>query len=370
VRILIEIGHPAQIHLFKNLAWRLEKDGHTVKIAISIKEIALDLIKGYGFDYSILYNNVNCGILGKLVLLVNGEMEMYRLVKRFDPDILISTTSEIAGPISRIFGKAHIGITDTEHADLTNFIAYPNTDIILTPESFKKDLGKKHIRFAGCKELAYLHPNYFKPDPSVLADLGLTEGDNIFLLRFAAFNATHDTRSEKFDARYMPLLIEKLIKKGEVIISSEVELDPGLKKYQRRIDPMKYHHLLYYSKLYIGEGSTSANEAAILGVPALHFERLMYRAGPRSVTSIIGIMDELQNKYGLVYSFYDETELLRKADEILADIGASKRDWARKREIFLKDKIDVTAFLVWFIENYPGSLAEIKQSPQLQYNFK
>jgi predicted glycosyltransferase len=294
---------------------------------------------------------------------------MFKLASEFRPDLFISTVSEISGPVSRIFKKPHIGVTDTEHAGMTNAIAYPTTDVILTPACFKNDLGNKQVRFDGCKELAYLHPDYFKPDPSVLPDLGLSERDNIFSVRFAAFHATHDARSEKFGSEYIPILIDRLRKEGEICISSEVSLDSSLKKYQHKLSPDKFQSLLYYSTLYIGEGSSSANEAAILGVPSLHFERL--RDGDRAygVTEINGIMSELQDQYGLVYTFHEEAKLLEKVDEILSDPRKSKKEWMGKSEKFIRDKIDVTSFLVWFTENYPDSYQEIKDNPALRHRF-
>jgi hypothetical protein len=36
----------------------------------------------------------------------------------------------------------------------------------------------------------------------------------------------------------------------------------------------------------------------------------------------------------------------------------------------IKDKIDVTAFMVWFIENYPESKRIMKENPDYQYKFK
>ena len=33
-----------------------------------------------------------------------------------------------------------------------------------------------------------------------------------------------------------------------------------------------------------------------------------------------------------------------------------KAEWQLKREKMLEDKIDVTEFLVWFVENYPASM--------------
>ena len=36
----------------------------------------------------------------------------------------------------------------------------------------------------------------------------------------------------------------------------------------------------------------------------------------------------------------------------------------------IKDKIDVTKFLVWFIENYPSSANTLEINPDYQLNFK
>ena len=36
----------------------------------------------------------------------------------------------------------------------------------------------------------------------------------------------------------------------------------------------------------------------------------------------------------------------------------------------LADKIDITSFMVWFIENYPNSSDIMKKNPEYQYNFK
>jgi hypothetical protein len=36
----------------------------------------------------------------------------------------------------------------------------------------------------------------------------------------------------------------------------------------------------------------------------------------------------------------------------------------------LTDKIDVTAFMVWFIENYPESARIVERNPAYQFRFK
>jgi len=36
----------------------------------------------------------------------------------------------------------------------------------------------------------------------------------------------------------------------------------------------------------------------------------------------------------------------------------------------LSEKIDPTAFLIWFMENYPGSVKIVKNNPEFQSRFK
>ena len=93
-----------------------------------------------------------------------------------------------------------------------------------------------------------------------------------------------------------------------------------------------------------------ASEAALLGTPSL------------LISSLVGTMGnfiELE-KYDLLYSFPDAESALHKALEILQD-PCSQKIWAEKLERLLRDKIDVTAFIVWFIENYPQSFIEMQE---------
>ena len=50
----------------------------------------------------------------------------------------------------------------------------------------------------------------------------------------------------------------------------------------------------------------------------------------------------------------------------------SKRvdEFKEKRQKMLDNKIDVTAFLTWYIKDYPQSRDIMKQNPNFQYKFK
>ena len=74
-------------------------------------------------------------------------------------------------------------------------------------------------------------------------------------------------------------------------------------------------------------------------VKALHIARRP-KGDLVAVNPFIGILEELQNKYQLLFSFYDEEQLLNKLNEMLIDINQAKSEWYHKKEVLVKDKID------------------------------
>ena len=68
----------------------------------------------------------------------------------------------------------------------------------------------------------------------------------------------------------------------------------------------------------------------------------------------------------MVYSFKNKEDGVKKAPELIKKPDL-KQEWQKKREKLLKDKIDVTKFMVDFIENYPASFREYENSNLKKY---
>ena len=331
------MGHPKDVHVWKNVINNLEKDGHKVKIAARDKDITLYLLDVYGLDYEVI--GTNYGTLVKNAYgLLEFNINVFKLAKRFKPDILVSGGPYLAY-VSKIIRKPQIDFVDTEPAKLSAFLSFPFSDVICTPSCFKKKVNpKKHVTFNGYFELAYLHPNYFKPDPSVLDDLGLSTDDNFIIIRFVAWGPGQYGFADKEE------FVRELKDYGQILITSEQKLSKDLEKYRITIPPEKIHDLLYYATMYIGESATMATEAAVLGTPAIFVNAL------RECYT-----DEEEEKYGLIYNFSDpktsQEQAIRKAIELLENKNL-KKEWQKKREKLLNDKIDVTKFLTGLIENH------------------
>lgn len=340
MRIIVDIAHPAHVHFFKNFIWEMEKRGHEILITAGDKEVTLNLLENYGFKYRFTCKRTT-GY--KLILeIVKRDLQMLKFVREYKPDIVMGIASTIAAHVSNVTNIKSMIFTDTEHTKLADMITYPFSDVIVTPSCYNKELGLKQIRYDGYHELAYLHPSYFKPNPDVLNEINLKEGDSFTVLRFVSWGASHDIGHHGIQNKLE--FVKELEKYGRVLITSEADLGHEFEKYKIKISPEKLHDLLYYATLYIGEGATTASECAILGTHAVYVNTLR-----------LGYTDEEEEKYDLVYNFSDpetmEKNSFHKAIQLLQNPNLWNEGKA-KRERLLNDKIDVTKFMVEFVENY------------------
>ncbi len=349
MRIIVDIGHPAHVHFFKNFIWEMRARGHEILITASKKDLTLDLLKAYTIDYIFTckrFNGIKFGYE-----LIKRDAQMFKLVKTFKADIITGIHSTIAAHVSKVTKAKSIIFTDTEHAKLANLVTFPFADIICTPSCFKKTLGKKQVRYNGYHELAYLHTNYFKPDPTVLKELGLTESDKFVIVRFVSWQASHDVGQHGFDLQSKRKLVQEIGKYARVLSTSENPLPDEFKEYMITTSPEKIHSLLHYATMYVGEGATMATEAAVLATPSLYVS---------SLANTMGNFIELEEKYDLLYSFQEPEKAIAKAVELIQQPDL-KEKWAEKRQKLLADKIDVTRFMVDFIEKCPESFNEYKR---------
>jgi len=349
MKILFNIGHPAQVHLFKNPILNLEKNGHKCKITTIDKDVPLYLLNAYNLNYEVVGKSKNT-IVSKGIELPKIEKQLYKITRFFKPDILIGGVGNVyVAHIGKLTGKPSIVFDDTEHAKIEHFLMDRFVDVVCTPSCYKKDLGKKQIRYNGYHELTYLHPNYFIPNSSVLDEIGLSKDKTFIVLRLVSWAASHDVGQHGI--RNKLDFVRELEKHGKVLITSEGQLPKELEKYKIKVSPEKIHDLLYYASLYIGEGATMAVESAILGTPSIYISSLVGK---------MGNLVELEQKYGLIYSYTEPHKAIEKAVGLIKNPNL-KKEWQNKKDILLKDKIDVTAFIVWLIENYPESCKEAKE---------
>ncbi|KGN79133.1 hypothetical protein HW49_07110 [Porphyromonadaceae bacterium COT-184 OH4590] len=363
MNILVDIGHPAHVHLTKNLIKELIKKGHHVIITAKTVPIIERLLKTESLDY-ILLGKKGKSIVSKILHQIKFDIKILWICIKHKINIGTGVSASITR-ISRLCKMSSINLDDDDdevQSIMVNF-SHPFTDIRLTPSAIiGHRKSKRALFYEGIHELAYLHPNRFTPNEKVIQEIGLSKKDRFFIMRFVTFNAYHDANHKGLSFEQKKKLIDLLSEYGRVIITSEYPIETEFEKYRLPIPPEKIHSLMYFSTLFIGDSQTMTSEAAIMGVPAFKCN---------TFAGILSVPNELENKYHLCYAYTPEDfdKLYNHIKELLQQPDF-KKEWLFKKEQFIADKIDVTAFLVWFIENYPESAKIMKENPDYQFKFR
>ncbi|GAB1405069.1 DUF354 domain-containing protein [Lentimicrobium sp.] len=337
--------------MFKYVINNLKNSGHIIKVTINTKDILEELLIADGIDHENILpvrRKINTKI-SAFFTLMKKTIALYKVQKRDKYDILVGTESALSH-VGWIFRKPVI-IMDEDDLHIipeVGLVSFPFANYIVSPDSC--DLGKwskKKISYPGYQKLAYLHPNFFKPDKAPIKDIVDNE-ERFFLIRVSELSAYHDTSTQGFSVEFLIDLVEKLKPFGKVIISTEKKLPESLAKYCHLLDITKIHHFLYYADILIADSQSMCVEAAVLGTPSLRYSNF---AGK------IGVLEELEHKFELTfgYSVNHKSELLNKLNELL-NINDIKEVWQQKRFKLLEEKIDVTAFWSWLLDKFPYSV--------------
>ena len=359
MRILIDIGHPAHVHYFKNFIKIMESKGHTFFVSARDRSIIFKLLEKFKIPY---YNRGKGrdGVLGKLFYMLAADIKLVIKALKFKPTIAVSFASPYAAQTAWLLGIPSIVLDDTEHARFGHFLYKPFSTTFLNPDCFQKDFGKKQIRINSYFELLYLHHKYFRPNSDIRNILGIGENEKFVLLRFVSWKASHDIGQSGLNPKIKTDLINILIDRGyKVYISSEGDLDDQIiEKFKIRILPEQMHDVLAKASLLITEGATMASECAMLGTPAIYVNSLD-----------AGTLREQEDKYKLIAGFRSSEGVKDKVVELICSQELSLTNMTRCKNM-LSEKIDPTEFLVWFIEKYPESRKIMMENHAYQYRFR
>lgn len=333
MKILIDIGHPAHVHYFKNLIFELQKEGHEFLITARDKEVSHQLLDAYKIKYCSRGKGSD-RLVGKLLYMLKADAFILKKAIRFKPDLLLSFASPYAAQVAWLINKPHIAVDDTEHAKTARKFYLPFSKKVITPAFFDLDLGDKHIKVKSFTELFYLHPKWFS-SKSVDELLGINKTDKIVLFRFISWTANHDVGQSGISKELKRQLVNEAIEKGfKVFISSENNLlDDDLKKYKLTIPPEEMHSVLKRINVFVGESATMAAESALLGTPAIYINTLR-------VTNLMNL-----EEFGIVKCFKSNNGVFNYFQELLN----SDKKYEKIKELIINKNLDFTSYLIKFI---------------------
>ena len=371
MKLLIVLNHPAHYFVFKYSVLLLKDRGYEIQYVICNKDILENLLINEGVDYIKINERrkrkqsfFSVAING-IIQLIKQDLKLFKLTRKIKPQLLLGTDISITH-VGKLLNIPSFVFNEDDY-EINKFFckfSYPFATKIVSPNvcSVGKYVNKK-IAYNGFQKMAYLHPKYFSPNFLNIKDI-VDVNEIFFVIRLVSLTSGHDEEEKHYGISndILDIIIEKLSKRGKIFISSEKSIIKKYQQYALFIEPNKIHHLLNYASLFIGDSQSMAVEASMLGVPNIRFNDF---AGK------ISVLEELEHTYGLTYGIKTNNPqaLYNKIDELLM-MPNLKDEFQTRRRRMLADKIDVTAFFAWFIENYPESKKIMKENPDYQYRFK
>jgi uncharacterized protein len=341
MRLLFIINTTGQAHTWKNVMSELGRRGHTIKILAREYGQAHEILRAAGFSFE-AFQPIGSG-RRRMMNAPRHFQTCYEFSKGFNPSIILGFGIDAAVTAARLRTRSIVFI-DNDHTPFQNNLTRLLGSTIITPDCFIGDLGRKHIRIKGYKELAYLHPDNFHADEKILTELKVGKKEDYIILRFNNFDAVHDIGEKGFSVADQIKLVREMEQQVRVFVSPEGELPRTLDRYRLDIAPERFHDAIYYAKLVITDTGTTTTEAALLGTPVIMCRHYNSRK--------MGNFEDLR-RHELLFYCDDADSSILKATELLGN-RFLKDEASAKRARLIQGKIDVGDYLVDFIENYPA----------------
>jgi predicted glycosyltransferase len=332
MNLLFEIGHPAHVHFFSRTIRRLQREGHDVSVVTRNKDITNSLLDGMGIPYECLSAPAR-GKVRMLRELAGRWAKTLGLIRRKKIDRAISISGITTSLPARVAGIGNVVFTDTEDAKISNKIAFPFADVICTPQFFLGDLGKKHHRYPGLHELAYLQHFDLEKAKETRRALGLP--DRYVILRAVRNDALHDADIRGLSETDMRQLIDVFSHVGQVFLTCEGGAPASLKGYELKTPIEHIHAVLAGAEWFVGESPTMAVESSLLGTPAFLISQRASR---------LGNMINLEKEYHLLRNFSSWNEF-RAFLKDHPDLGETKSAWGERARQYRQSQPDMDEYI-------------------------
>jgi uncharacterized protein len=337
VRVIFDINHPAHFHLFKNLIHHFNDHGIRHTIVSRDKEIVDILLKHEGFEFSTLTAPARTipGLFGEML---KRNLAIYKKHRneRFTHGIGTSPSLAQLSLLTNI-KSYNFCEDDDDIIPLQAMATYPFTTKIIVPDCLQyKRWIKKRITIPSYHELAYLHPDVFTPDFTVVESYGLKQHEYI-IIRLSALNAHHDYGETGIPSDLLQE-IRSVCSSYTIVESSELG-----KNY--RVHPWHMHHILAGAKMIISDSQTMSAEAMVLGVPSIRVSSFVGR---------LSVYEELEKLHGLGFGYLpsDGRQIIISVKALLNNNNTAS-EWDVKRKRMLETKINMHQWMVdYFNEEF------------------
>jgi len=332
MNIHFDLVHPSDVNLFKNAINKLHLQGHRIFLTLRERGKLSVIAKTElgSFEISTIGKHEK-GFIKKLAALIRREVDLFRYLKRNQINITVnqSFSSVISCKILKI---PFINFEDDFEYKLAFHYARLFSTRDIMPD-FIPAKGRNIFKYHGFKELAYLHPEEFRPNKNAPVDFGLTPLNYVFIREISNISLNYANVKS-----YLDKVIELIDLKGlPILLSLE---DKGLSgKFADRCtilqEPINDIYSLIANSLFtISSGDTMAREACLMSTPTIYTGgRAMLMNTPLIEKGIMFKADTFEEITSLVDFFLADENAIKIRSEAAKILS---REWENTTEVILK----------------------------------
>jgi len=277
LKIWIDILTPKQLLFSESIIEKLGKKHNILCTSREYEEVT-KLAKIRDFDLVFVGKHGGVDKKTKLQASIDRMGKLYRKIRIFSPDLVISFCSPEAARISFGLGIKHIAFSDSPHANAVMRLTIPLIQKLLIPNVIPKNefskygIDKKNIvSYKAIDAVVIIKRQINKKE---LLPFNKNKRKNI-LIRVEEEEAAYTSKSSKI----IPI-IKKIIndhsEENIVILCRYTKQIQNLQKRfgkKAKIIKMSFDgkHLLNNTDVFIGSGGTMTAESALMGIPTISY---------------------------------------------------------------------------------------------------
>jgi len=269
LKILIDIKHPAQLNLFRELSKELLLENWDVTICYLVRGKLPNIIQSEYKGFSTIPVGSSNGTKWSILWYGNIKrtFSFLNLIRQNKYNICIAASSIPLALVCKIYRIPIIQFyDDPERKKINNLNARFSNQLFFPP--IVEETNKISI-FNCLKEWSYLSPKRFNPELKVLMRYKLDPHQYIFIREVSNKSFNYYDQEEAIVCGF-----SNEINSGTKVILSLEDKSIAHKFPKHWIileEPVAdIHSLIYYSKLVISSGDSMAREGAMLGVPSIY----------------------------------------------------------------------------------------------------
>jgi predicted glycosyltransferase len=271
MKILVDLNHPVDVNFFKNAIAVLAKK-HDCEIDITLQPrgklvpILQKELPGFHFTSIGIYRK---SFAGKVFGAGYRFVRLLSYVRRGKFDAVVSFGGISVCHATYVLGKPSI-IFDDDIEYKLGFYPYKSFATRLVMPAQIPIQGRNIVKYKGFKELAYLHPNRFKPDEGALKEYGLRPGEYVFVREVSKISMNY----AHLETGQLAGVCSHLKTLGlDIVLSLE---DKSLRdRFSPHCiileEPVRdIYSLMHFAQLTISSGDTMARESCLTGTPVIY----------------------------------------------------------------------------------------------------